>query len=264
MKRVAPFKTEAELCATFIAAATRPSGRPDIPSKTPREPEWVAYPETGGFDILLVRRVDGFQIGIEAKLRLNDTVLRQALEGQRYDPLAPGPDCIAVLVPAESGRDVLRLIAPFCGITVISCRTDTQPPFYPYLPRNDLGSWAGRDWFENLPVNRVRLPEYVPDVVAGASAPLQLTDWKIAAIKLAVIMDRRGYITRSDFKHVDIDHRRWVGQQWIQVDSARGAWVRGSWWPDFKSQHPINYQQIAADFEKWKPANLLIEEMPNV
>lgn len=37
------------MCAAFIAAL--PEG-------------WVAYPETGGFDIVLLRSADGFQIGI--------------------------------------------------------------------------------------------------------------------------------------------------------------------------------------------------------
>ena len=66
-----PF-SEAALCAAFIAAATVTPKRTD-------HAQWVAYPETGGFDILLVRQTDGVQIGIEAKLALNPLVVSQVL-----------------------------------------------------------------------------------------------------------------------------------------------------------------------------------------
>ena len=256
-KRVAAFASEAELCATFIAAATALGGHYGIPRAAP---EWVAYPETAGFDILMVRAADGFQIGIEAKLHLNQTVLQQALEGLRHDPTSPGPDCIAVLVPDGSGREPLSLIARFCGITVIRCRAQHDglggysPIFQPALPRlNDRSSFVARDWFENLPTRRESLPDYIPDVTAGASAPTQLTHWKIGALKIAVLMERQGFVGRTDFKHVGIDYRRWTGQQWLVTDSDRGGWVPGPYWPDFKRQHPTNFEQIAADYARWAP-----------
>ncbi len=62
-----PFKTEAELCAAFIEYAQRGEA-------------WTAYAETCGWDILLVRKADGFQIGIQAKLNYNMKVLSQCLE----------------------------------------------------------------------------------------------------------------------------------------------------------------------------------------
>jgi hypothetical protein len=40
----------------------------------------MVYPETEGWDILLVRVSDGFQIGIQAKLALNIGVINQCLE----------------------------------------------------------------------------------------------------------------------------------------------------------------------------------------
>lgn len=275
-KRVASFASEAELCATFIAAAT--ASRNSYGQRI-AAPEWMAYPETAGFDILLVRVTDGFQIGIEAKLHLNQTVIQQALEGLRYDPTSPGPDCLAVLVPDGSGREPLSLIARFCGITVIRCRAKDDslggysPIFQPPLPRiDDRSSFVAREWFENLPTRREQLPDYVPDVVAGAAAPTQLTHWKIGALKIAVLMERRGVVGRTDFKHVGIDYRRWTGQQWLVPDSSRGGWVPGPYWPDFKRQHPTNFEQIAADYERWAPhatptaqigLNLTRQEAPN-
>jgi len=235
------FASEADLCATFIAAL------PD---------EWTAYPETGGFDILLARKADGFQIGVEAKLRLNAKVVTQAAEAATtYLVEAPQPDCRAVLVPHGVNRD-LADVCRLLGITVInvaaptSSRAQYASPFWPELPK--AGSkWDSRAWYERCPASRIPLPDWVPDVVAGASAPVALTPWKIGAIKLVVTLERRGYLTRGDFKHFEISMSRWTQERWL-VKDGRGGWLAGPHLPDFKAQHPVNFDQIAADFEKWK------------
>lgn len=69
MASKSPWSRETDLVADFAAFAQR-SG-------------WVAYPETGEWDLLIVRPEDGFQIGIEAKLSLNAIVLAQVLERSR-------------------------------------------------------------------------------------------------------------------------------------------------------------------------------------
>ena len=61
------FRSEADLCAAFLAALEREHAK-----------KWMAYAETAGWDILLVRLKDGFQIGIQAKLALNDLCHHQA------------------------------------------------------------------------------------------------------------------------------------------------------------------------------------------
>jgi hypothetical protein len=91
--------------------------------------------------------------------------------------------------------------------------------------------WLDQYWFEMAPIRRHDLPEYVPDVAAGSSSPIQLTKWKIAAIKIAITLERRGYVTRLDFKKQGIDHRRWlaVGTNWLRaVDGKFVAWARDS------------------------------------
>jgi len=111
-------------------------------------------------------------------------------------------------------------------------------------------------------MHRHRLPEYVPDVVAGSPSPVQLTDWKIAAIKIAVILEKRGYLTRADFKHINIDHRRWLPSAagWLVLDEGR--YLKSKFFPNFKLQHPRVYDEIAADYEKWKPAEVTPEQKP--
>lgn len=240
MKATKPFATEADMCARFLCAVEKKGG-------------WTPYAETAGWDILLVRNSDGFQIGIQAKLKLNAEVINQAIEsGWIYSTTRPGPDCRAVMVP-ENATGALECIANHIGLTVIRVFPpwrDHCDAFRPGLPDEKRQAW-GEEWFECCPTKRHALPEYVPDVPAGDSAPLQLTKWKISAIKIAVTLEQRGFVTRDDFKHHGIDHRRWVPQGWLEANSGR--YVRGQAMPDFKAQHPKVYAQIAADAEKWMP-----------
>ena len=84
-KKDKPFETEAALGAAYLA--------------TIDAERWISYPETAGWDILLVRRADGFQIGIQAKQRMNTDVINQTIEGNRmFSYSQRGPDCRAVLV----------------------------------------------------------------------------------------------------------------------------------------------------------------------
>lgn len=240
MKKPKPFATEVELCAAFLSAL--PKG-------------WTAYAETAGFDLLLVRDVDGFQIGIEAKLKCNATVLQQSLEDHgRYSVASPGPDCRAILVP--DGEGTLKPLADYLGITVIQMRMPcgwSGPAFLPGLPTDDQ-VWADY-WHEWLPAKRCPLPAYVPDVPAGAPAPVQLTDWKIKALKLVILAEVRGHVTRADFKFLGLDHRRWITPDgWLRATDRRGWYVaHGSPPTALKKQHPRVYEQIKADAETWMP-----------
>lgn len=246
-----PFPSEAALCAAFIAAL--PEG-------------WTAYPETGGFDILLARAADGFQIGIEAKLKLNARVIAQALErGDYYRVDGPNPDCRAVLVPKGTALD-LSVICAALGVTVIQMEDAVpaargwwsprgqpncsfQSPFRPMLPTLDQYWNDEADWHERAPSSRIPLPDYVPDVGAGCSAPVALTLWKIKAIKIAITIERRGYVTRADFKHHKISMSVWTSS-WLR-NGSNGGWVSNGRLPDFRAQHPVNYAQIKADVEAW-------------
>jgi hypothetical protein len=242
-KMTEKFATEAELCAAFIAAL--PEG-------------WTAYAETAGHDILLVRAADGFQIGIQAKLKFNAHVLSQTIDDSYAAADRPGPDCRAVLVPSGEVQRYLSHIAQHCGVTVLTVKpgelkSKWEKRFAPSLPEigTSLAWSAERDWHEMAPSKRHKLPAYVPDVAAGAPAPLQLTDWKIKAIKIAVLLDVRGYAARSDFSHLHLDHRRWLGPEnlWLVVED--GKLVKGPRMPDFKAQHPKVYAQIKAEAATW-------------
>lgn len=239
----AKFSSEAEMCAAFIAA---------LPEK------WTAYPETAGFDILVVHR-NGCQIGIEAKLALNAKVLTQALPSIRHSYAErPAPDFRAALVPDGSKSDLCEL-ARWLGITVVHVRNvsvgrPSANSILPSLPDFDH-DWQRDEWLDWHPATRIPLPDYVPDVQAGRSGPIKLTEWKVRAIKLAITLERRGYLTPADFTFFKVSQSRWVqppGWSWLSPGEVRGRWVNAGRMPDFKAQHPLNYLQIEADYEKWK------------
>lgn len=242
-KRKSIYEKETDLCQAFIK---------EVPD------DWTVYPETCGFDIFLVRKSDGFQIGIEAKLRLSAKVIAQAAEGiKTWYVDKTGPDCRAVLVPQSVGGD-LSDVCRLLGISVIRMyepvdygRRSRQ--FSPDLPKPDSGYWDDEYWFEFAPAKRMKVPDYVPDVVAGDSCPVALTEWKIKAIKLHITMKKRGFLSRQDFKFFQVSISRWICPYsgWL-VKNRDGAWVEGENLPDFKSQHPKNYDEIEADYEVWQ------------
>jgi hypothetical protein len=234
--------SEADLCAGFIAAATK-------------DGKWRAYPETAGFDILLVRTSDGAQIGIEAKLTLNNKVLTQVLpDGGRWNAVEEGPDYRAVLVPRGKVQGGLCTICGWLGITVLmyedlSAARYHASPINPSLPDERFSLTSG--WHEWCPVRRCAVPDYVPDVAAGSSAPVALTVWKVKAIKIVLLLDERP-VTRRDFKALQLDPKRWTDPHGGWLCPTPDGYVAGPRLPDFRAQHPVNFEQIRADMPKWR------------
>jgi len=221
MKKAA-FASEAAMCAAFIEVIDKRI--------------WTPYAETAGWDILLSRKIDGFQIGVQAKLALNVGVVNQAIESHGgWMAAAPAPDARAILVP-DGSLDRLAMICDYIGVCIITIgpRYNKRFEAWPALPSKP-DQYGSESWHEWCPVQRHKLPEYVPDVVAGSSAPVQLTTWKIKAIKLAVLLERNGTVSRLDFKFLDLDHRRWIANEWLLPD--KGGYIRGGM-PDLKKQHP--------------------------
>lgn len=240
VKQKANFASESAMCEAFIAAL--PKG-------------WTPYRETAGWDILLVHDT-GAQVGIEAKLALNAEVLRQTLpSNSSWLGSDQGPDFRGVLIPDGASR-TLEFAFDWAGVTILRMKDagDNRRlyhgrfPFYPELP--PYGGW--HDW---CPYRRLRLPDYVPaDIVAGAPSPQTLSDWKIRAIKLVITLERRGFVTNADFRHLRLSPTRWTqppGYSWLCKGPQRGTWLATDRLPDFRLQHPTNFGEIEADFEKW-------------
>lgn len=222
---------------------------------------------------MLVNRVGGWQIGIEAKLTLNAKVLAQAIDGQR---LAQGPDFRAVLVGKVVAENAE--IARALGLTVITPmaeRTEQNwgsfksfakqgpriPSFAPQLPETEslvrIGEWWSDwdryPWFDRFPSNRHKLPDYVPEVACGVPSPMILSDWKIKAMRVCVWVEKHGVITRAIFKKLGIDPSRWMNGVWLKAGLNRGDWVEGPRFPgdQIRREHPNIYAKIEADYSEW-------------
>lgn len=246
-----PFATEADLCAAFLECVPK---------------EWVAYPESCGFDIVLAHKETGAQIGIEAKLILNAKVLCQAVKDRaRY---AVGPDYRAVLVGKVVAEN--KELARHLGLTVLTMERRSKGVYYggvhqskdwivrPRLPEGEIFRpdrtvwWTSDDWQDEAPAKRLSLPEYVPQVAAGVPAPNKLTDWTIQAIKLCILVEHVGTVTRAHFQALKISPTRWCDGHWL-AKAQRGHWKAGPRFPAerLRREHPSVSAQIEADWPIW-------------
>jgi hypothetical protein len=225
--RPAQYETEAQLCATFMHWA--------------KNQGWTSYAETEGWDILLVAP-DGTQIGVQAKMKFNMKVIIQAIPN-RWDAWKKhGPDFRSLLLPMHDG-DADNV----CGALGLVA-------FYPSYPKEcfspSLDASNERLWHFWNPEQRHPLPEFVPDVAAGVSSPVQLTKWKIGALRITAVLNLRGYVTREDFRRYGIDPRRWIGPGgWLDFGKEKGVYVRGESLK-FDTQHPTVFQQVLEEVKK--------------
>jgi hypothetical protein len=191
-QKVEPFGSERTLCDVLRDAA--------------RKAGWTFYPETGGWDALLVLE-DETQIGVQAKLRANVDVLAQAIVPARQ----VGPDVHVVLVPSCSRA--FRDVAETLGIGVLigdvlrgeHARVAGDPS---YLER--VISKAPRT--THLP-GRCWLPPFVPDGPAGVPAPRAVSQWRVAAARLCAEL-RKGYEpTNEEIRKLGMSPSTWY--QWL-------------------------------------------------
>lgn len=230
------FPTEAALCQAFVDDIKAQRG-------------WIVYPETAGFDILLVREDTGHQLGIEAKLRLNDKVIDQILPAEWA--VDTGPDWRAVLVP-EAGGAIARLLT-WAGVMILTPRREfgrRADGNYGDRWTFDVGTRVRRygnapEWHDWNPAKRCALPEIVPQVAAGVPAPIQLTPWKIGALKVLAILEIDGCVTRKDVQACGCHPSRWCSADGWLEPLGEGRWGRGRP-PAFDQQHPAEYAEIMA------------------
>lgn len=222
--------------------------------------QWTVYPETAGWDLLLVHR-DGYQLGLEAKLSLNAKVLCQALAGSSSYWQEEGPDYRGVLVPSGKCQNHLAPIAKALGIGIVPVHPKERGVWRGIDLPDERQNWSVDKWPGWLPQKRCAVPDYIPDVEAGHSAPVMLTPWKVKAIKLMILLERRGRVTRADMKALQISPTRWTDHWYgfLTADREAGGYVRCDRTPDLKAQHPRNWTEIEADFEKWCPPGYRFE-----
>lgn len=246
----AAFPTEAALCDCFLRALEKIGG-------------WTAYPETAGFDILAVYDKTGHQLGVEAKLQLNAKVADQILPSYWDSGDEPGPDFRAVIVPCitESSAGIARMLG-MLGVMVWTPEKSWRhgwlfdralgeigwsggPDRRAYDSNSGTAHW-GESWFDWNPPKRCRLPEIVPQVRAGVPAPVQLTPWKIGALRVLATLDLDGFITPKAVRECGVDPRRFCASDGWLIPLGDGRWGRGRM-PAFDQQHPEAYAQVLAE-----------------
>lgn len=233
-------KTESEFCARFMEAARRDG--------------WVPYPETSGWDLVLVwsgsgngsRTVggpilEGTQVGVEAKLRPSVEVLCQAYRRVRFHSREK-PHHAAVLVPKASRhfKEVAEALslgvyteehcADYSRFVKKTRWPEPRPRFY---ERRYIGPPSQR--LEEA--NGVWIPPVVPGGPAGVPSPSPLTPWRVSAIRLCNRLREKGYVTSSDFKELGIRAQTFLDQWWIKRDftgtrTARYVAIPGAALPD--------------------------------
>lgn len=225
------FKTEADLCDSFI--------------KWISQHGWVAYPETCDWDILCVRKEDGAQLGVQAKLHFNATLLRQVLY---LAEMETGPDFRSILIP-ESNCDIRSI----CERIGIACFDHGAMKTFTWMsgPRFNVGTAI----FDNLPdwnpAKRHELPEFIPDTKAGTKSPIILSKWKVSALRVCAHLETHGTITRKDIRQYGIDPSRWTIPElgWLKRTEVKGVYTAGEKL-HFPEQHPEVYRQILEQFQK--------------
>lgn len=248
------FPNEAALCDCFIESIRELGG-------------WTVYPETAGFDILCVYDATGHQLAVEAKLQLNAKVASQILPDHYMgfgDSVVAGPDFRAVIVPAVT--EASDGIAEMLGILGVQVWTPEQDwgrssawrftralnkHGSPIVDRraydvND-GPLMGWDlaWHDWNPPRRCELPEMVPSVRAGVPAPVQLTPWKIGALRVLADLEVHGFVTAKSVRDRGIDARRFCASDGWLAPLGDGRWGIGNI-PRFDQQHPKEYAEILA------------------
>lgn len=196
--RVEPFGTEAALCALLRAVAS------DV--------GWTFYPETGGWDAVLVLP-DDTQVGIQAKLRANVDVIAQAIVP------APrvGPDVHAVLVPTCSRA--FRDVAGELGIAVLVGSSLRASPYSD--PRRYLSGVVEKAPRSTHLPGRCWLPPFVPDLPAGVPAPRVVSAWRVAAAQLCADLRTGLEPTRAELERRGLSPSSWCGRWLEPIDGTR-------------------------------------------
>ena len=245
--------TEADLCQILIKAAN--------------ERGWSAYPETSGWDVLLVHG-DGTQIGVQAKLHATMHLLAQTLplSYPGYCRLTAknrreqvGPDFRAILIPDKAISRNHSDISHVCMSLGLWVLTEKQHGWAILEPWEGLSPWQS-DTYDWRPTSRCWLPEVVPGFQAGISSPIQMTEWKQKAFRFLARAQIRGYVTSVDAKELGLNIGTFVRRppkyRWLELLDTKKRPFRYRLWqgasdgkrPDVR--HPEEFAHFVAEQEQ--------------
>lgn len=243
---------ETELCDLFIGAAESYG--------------WTSYPETSGWDILLVR--GEVQIGVQAKTRANVKVIAQCLPpvawfGRRLEPsvrrkiVKRGPTYRAILVPGSTAHHTKKDLCEVCQALGIWVFADDK--FGWRLIQEGCIRQEDYNWEPDEPE---WLPDVIPQVAAGSKSPIQLTKWKQSALRLFALATVRGYVTSRDAKELGLNMGAFVDRwqdTWLERAGTEGRAYKYALLPKHvlkkattrpDVQHPEEFEQYLEEAKK--------------
>lgn len=181
---------------------------------------WTAYPETGGWDILLSAGDDpkrlvntteegfkkGSQVGVQAKLQGNLQVLAQCL-AQSGAPVA---------LVGRASEDFVA-VARHIGICVVAQEKQVRVFGRKKWAANSISPFHIIGYVQGNWTPHHELPPVVPDLPAGGRSPRQLTEWRIKALKMAKKLMTGQEVTNLTFKELKLFRRRWLDNKWASI-----------------------------------------------
>lgn len=240
----AAFPTEEALCKLF--------------AQEMEQLGWTVYPETGGFDLLLVWEPTGHQLGVEAKLFLNAKVVDQIIPDDFHtgEVRAPeGPDFRAVIVPCltDASKGLAKALTVL-GIEVFDVSFNGGglsfvPAVFRFIGKaqwtqqeNPIMLWDTY-WHDFNPERRCTLPPMKPNVRAGIPSPIKLSPWKVGALKVLADLQLDGFVTARSVRLHGIDPRRFCATDGWLKPLGGGKWGLGNA-PRFDQQHPDEFAAL--------------------
>lgn len=216
---------ESDVCDAFAVIAQRHG--------------WTVYPETGGWDLLLV---NGDQIGVQAKVRANLAVIQQALPGP-YAMTAVGPHFRAILT--ADGMELDPICRPLRLLRFSLLFMDRREPME--FGTNMLTDATAREPYRWQTVRPVALPCVVPMHSGGCPSPLVLSRWKIGALRVLARCQLRGWVTTADGQDCNHDMGYMIRTGMlvrIGMDGRRIKYQVGEHRKRPDRQHPQEFAQI--------------------
>lgn len=200
---------------------------------------WEVYPETAGFDAVLVATEAlaavcdhykvGDQVAVEAKLRPSMRVLVQALppDGVLESPSA---DFYVIVVPDRGGVHDLRRVVNRLDAEINVVAANPQRP-NSYSSRSPFGWTFGSEcrehdrWRRHIRNGpRLWTPPVPVEVEAGVPSPSSVTPWKVAAVRLCLDLQGKRLTTRT-FKERGLSHRTFMDRGWLEQVGRDGRHI---------------------------------------
>lgn len=191
-------ETEVQLCEELITRA--------------RLEGFAVFPEVSDWDLIIVDS-DGVQLGVQAKMRANVDVIGQAI---RRRSRINGPRHRAVLVPKANGS--FYQVARALGLHVFTFRSIGSRRYREKVIRfSTMKEWKGKPYW---------LPPVPSSCPAGSPSPRPLTQWRVRAIELCLLLEEKGHLTGEDFKRAGINQSTWLQRCELKRDGKVGRFAR--------------------------------------